>query len=89
MVLNHETGIQTNPFRLTDWYDRQMEYRTASRFRSELMVRYNFDKGVYLRLDGSSLNGKIHPRLLPGEGKPVKDAGGYRLEAVLSLGLDF
>ena len=88
-ILDTDTGILTSPFRLIDWYDRQMDYRTASRFRSELMARYDFDRGVYLRLNMSSVKGWVHPRMLPGEREFVTDFDRYRLEAVFAVGLDF
>ena len=88
-ILDTDTGILTSPFRLIDWYDRQMDYRTASRFRSELMARYDFDRGVYLRLNMSSVKGWVHPRMLPGEREFVTDSDRYRLEAVFAVGLDF
>ena len=30
-TVSEDSGVQSVPFRLQDWYDRQMEYRTASR----------------------------------------------------------
>ena len=50
-MTSSESGVQSVPFRLQDWYDRQMEYRTASRFRAEIMLRYTFLKGLYLEAD--------------------------------------
>lgn len=46
-----DSGVQSVPYRLQDWYDRQMEYRTASRFRAEIMLRYSFLNGLYLEAD--------------------------------------
>ena len=83
-LASEDSGVQTAPYRLEDWYERQMEYRTAPRFRSDLMVRYNFDKGLYLRFDASSYQGyKLH-HLAPAE----EEIDG-RLTMMLSLGLDF
>ena len=48
---------QTSPYRLKDWYDRQMEYRTAARLMGGLSVRYNFMKGIYVEAGGDWLHG--------------------------------
>ena len=45
------SGVQSVPFRLQDWYDRQMEYRIAPRFCSEIMLRYSFLNGLYLEAE--------------------------------------
>ena len=49
------SGVQTQPFRLKEWYDMQMEYRTARRFRADMMVRYNFTDQLYLEADLTSV----------------------------------
>lgn len=41
----------TAPYRLQDWYDRQMEYMTAGRINGAVSVRYNFLKGIYIQAD--------------------------------------
>ena len=41
-MVDETSGVQTSPFRLQDWYDRQMEYKTASRIDAGLSLRYNF-----------------------------------------------
>ena len=78
-IVDTESGVQTTPFRLEDWYNWQMEYRTAKRFCSDITVRYNFRNGLYLRLDLSSIKGFdiVH---LPGSD---------RLGADIRIGYDF
>ena len=51
------TGVQTSPYRLQEWYDRQMEYATASRMNIGLSLRWNFRKGLYAEAEGSWLHG--------------------------------
>ena len=51
------TGVQTSPYRLQDWYDRQMEYATASRINIGLSLRWNFWKGLYTEAEGTWLHG--------------------------------
>ena len=50
-LASDDTGVQSTPYRLQDWYERQMEYRTAARFCADLMVRYNLLNGMYVGLD--------------------------------------
>ena len=88
-VMEQDTGIQTNPYRPVDWYDRHVEYLTATRFRSQLMARYNFERGIYLGLDMSSVKGRLHPILKPGGSVPVEAVEKYRLEATLKVGMNF
>jgi hypothetical protein len=57
LMVSGTSGVQTSPFRLEDWYDRQMEYRTASRLNAGLSLRYNFRKGIYMEAEGSWLHG--------------------------------
>ena len=51
------TGVQTSPYRLQEWYDRQMEYETAKRMSVGLSLRWNFWKGLYAEAEGSWLHG--------------------------------
>ena len=88
-VMEQDTGIQTSPYRPVDWYDRHVEYLTATRFRSQLMARYNFERGIYLGLDMSSVKGRLHPILKPGGSVPVEAVEKYRLEATLKVGMNF
>lgn len=45
-----DSGVQTSPFRLQDWYELQAEYMTASRINAGLCCRCSFWKGLYCRL---------------------------------------
>ena len=57
MMVSGTSGVQTSPFRLQDWYDRQMEYQTASRMDAGISLRYNFRRGIYLKAEGRWLHG--------------------------------
>lgn len=83
-LASEDSGVQTAPYRLQDWYERQMEYRTAPRFRSEVTVKYHFDKGLYLKFDAVSLQGYDLQYLAPAAGE-----FDGRLAMTLSFGLDF
>ena len=63
----------------TNECDRQMEYRTASRFRAEIMLRYSFLNGLYLEADLVSTEAF---RL-----KYLEDP--HRFAAALKFGYDF
>ena len=78
-TVSDDSGVQTQPFRLQEWYDRQIEYETARRFDAEVMVRYNFQKGIYLRLDACS----VKAYKLPSFDDPT------RLTMQLAAGLKF
>lgn len=54
---SEDSGVQTSPYRLQEWYDRQMEYATASRMNLGLSLRWNFRKGLYTEAAGSWLHG--------------------------------
>ena len=47
-LASENTGVQSVPFRLQEWYDRQMEYMTAKRFHADLTLRYSFSRGIYV-----------------------------------------
>ena len=51
-LVSEQAGVQTTPFRLQDYYDRQMEYATAARLNAGLALRWNFWKGLYVQADG-------------------------------------
>lgn len=51
-IVAEDSGVQTKPFRLEEWYERQMEFRTAPCFSTGLAVRYNFMKGLYAEAEG-------------------------------------
>lgn len=69
----------TSPFRLRDWYDRHMEYRTARRTETGLMFRYNFRKGIYIKASGRWTHG-IGVNLLDGSD---------RMSATIGVGYNF
>lgn len=73
------TEALTAPFRLQDWYDRQMEYMTAFRTGLGLSLRYNFAGGIYIDASGNWLHG-YGTTLLEGHD---------RFAAELKLGYDF
>ena len=54
-LVSGNSGVQTVPFRLQEWYDMQLEYRTARRFHADIMVRYNFEGNIYLEADMTSV----------------------------------
>ena len=56
-TLTDASGVQTSPYRLQNWYDRQMEYATAKRMSVGLSLRWNFWKGLYTEAEGSWLHG--------------------------------
>ena len=74
-----DSGVQSVPFRLQDWHDRHMEYMTASRFIAEIVLRYNFRKGIYLETNFQSVEayGLKH----------IEDP--RRFSASLKIGYDF
>ena len=73
------TGVQTSPYRLQEWYDRQMEYETAKRMSVGLSLRYNFRKGIYIKAEGSWMHGFDLKYI----------AGSDRFGAALKIGYDF
>lgn len=73
------SGVQSTPFRLEDWYARQMEYITATRSEASLSLRYNFRKGIYLQAEGFWIHGFALPQTI----------GSDRLATTLRIGYDF
>ena len=57
LIADGQTGVQTAPFRLHDYYDWQMEYATAARLKAGLSLRWNAWKGLYLEARGSVNHG--------------------------------
>lgn len=49
-MASDDSGVQTSPFRLQDWYDLQMEYKTAPRINAALSCRFWCWKGLYCRV---------------------------------------
>ena len=56
-ITSEDSGVQTSPYRLQEWYDRQMEYATAPQMNLGLSLRWNFWKGLYTEAAGSWLHG--------------------------------
>ena len=77
--VNEDSGVQTSPFRLEEWYSRQMEFLTATRSEASLSLRYNFRKGIYLQVEGFWARGF---------GLPLA-TGSDRFTTALRLGLSF
>ena len=46
------SGVQTEPFRLQEWYDRQVEFATAAVVEAKVALRYSFWKGLYVKASG-------------------------------------
>lgn len=55
--VDEESGVQTSPYRLQEWYDVQMEYQTARRIGTGMSARYDFWKGMYAKISGNWLHG--------------------------------
>ena len=55
-LTDEATGVQTSPYRLQEWYDRQMEYETARRMNLGLSLRWNFWKGLYAEAEATWLH---------------------------------
>lgn len=77
--INDNSGVQTEPFRLEDWYIRQMEYDTASRTMTGLSLRYNLSKGIYFQVEGYWTHGFRLQHL----------TGSDRLSTALRIGYNF
>ena len=71
--------VLTEPYRLQDWYDRQMEYMSALKTGLGASLRYNFDNGIYLDASGKWLHGNGLELL----------GGKDRFKTVLTLGYNF
>lgn len=78
-MVGEQTGVQTAPYRLQDWYDRQMEFKTASRLLAGLSARYDIARGIYTELSGEWIHG-FGLRYL---------AGPDRFSTTLTIGYDF
>jgi hypothetical protein len=51
--VSDETGVQTSPYRLQEWYDRHMDYVTAHRLNTGLTLRCSFEEGIYIEASGA------------------------------------
>jgi len=74
-----DSGITTEMFRLTDWYEKSIEYKTAHRVGANISASYTFWKGLYARLD----LGGVRAFGLKYYDKPLRG------EATLSIGYKF
>ena len=77
--VNENSGVQTAPFRLQQWYERQMEYRTASKIKAGLSLRYNFRNGIYVQGEGKLTHGSGLQHI----------GGSGRFVTALRIGYDF
>lgn len=48
-----DSGVQTSPHRLQEWYDRHIEYVTAHRLNAGLSLRCTFEEGIYIEASGT------------------------------------
>lgn len=78
-MVNEGTGVLVEPFRLTEYRDRQMEYATASVINMKLALKYGFWKGLYVKASGECLCG-LALKYIPGH---------FRAAATISFGYDF
>ena len=77
--VNEDSGVQTTPFRLEEWYASHMEYLTATRSEASLSLRYNFQNGIYLQAEGFWIHGFDLPQT----------TGSDRLTTALRIGYNF
>jgi hypothetical protein len=52
-MTGNDSGVQTSPYRLQDWYDRHMDYVTAHRLNAGLSLRCTFEEGIYIAVSGA------------------------------------
>lgn len=78
-IVNEQSGVQTTPFRLQEWYEHQMEFRTASYLETGLSVRYNLRNGIYFRAEGEWVRGF----------NLISITGKNRFTAALGIGYEF
>ncbi len=72
------SGVQGEPFRLQEWYQKSIDYQTAEKLAAALSVRYNFRKGLYVEGSASVLNRGINLKMQQ-----------YRTEFNLKFGYNF
>lgn len=56
-MAQEDSGVQTHPFRLEEWYDAQMEYATALRTSAGMTLKYHFRKGIYIKGEALWMHG--------------------------------
>ncbi len=54
-IMDDSSGVQEQPFRLQDWYEKSIDYRTSLKFLADIEMRYNFRNGMYIGLDAEVL----------------------------------
>lgn len=59
------SGVSTEPYRLTEWYEKSIEYNTASRMCAGLSVGCDIWKGIYIKLNADYTHA-FGIKLLPG-----------------------
>ena len=76
-----DTSAETlvTPFRLQEWYELQKEYDTAAKAGLDMILRYNFKNGLYIKAAGGWLHGFDMKYI----------SGADRCSATLSLGYEF
>lgn len=74
-----DSGVQTSPFRLQEWYDMQMDYLTSQRVTAEISVRYRIYRGIYAEAEGFLTRGFGLEHL----------SGPYRYGATMKIGYQF
>ncbi len=45
------SGVQGEPFRLEEWYQKSIDYQTSTKLLTEAVLRYSFKNGIYIELD--------------------------------------
>ena len=78
-LATEDSGVQTSPFRLQEWYDMQMDYIEADRIHAGISARYRIYKGIYTEIGGN---------LTRGFGFESRN-GAYRYGAALKIGYQF
>ena len=74
-----DSGVLTQPYRLQDYYDLEMQYLTAPKADLSVFLRWNLPRGIYVEADGGF-------RYAFGAGFP---GGSSRASATLKLGWTF
>ena len=76
-LMDENSGVQTVPFRLEDWYKLQTEWLVSGRIRAGLNLRCNFKNGMYINAQASLLHG-FGVKLLGGSNRVCAELGfGY------------
>jgi hypothetical protein len=78
-MTDQQTGVQTEPFRLQGWYEKQVEFLTAPRLLAGASARYTFARGIYTEVSGNWTHGFSLKHL----------TGADRFCTKLTIGYDF